>query len=65
MVFAASPAYRLDGHVDTSVVRGFLEQNLLACEGHIDPGDEEIRALWAAVDRTDRIPMLAPQRYLT
>ncbi|MFE2123599.1 GNAT family N-acetyltransferase [Rhodococcus aetherivorans] len=64
MVFAASPADRSDGYVDASVVRGFLEQNLLACEGRIDPDDEEIGALRAAVDRADRIPMLAPRQYL-
>lgn len=53
MVFAAGPANRSDG---------FLELNLLACEGRIDPDDEEIGAVWAAVDRADR--RLAPRQHL-
>ncbi|MBD8053677.1 hypothetical protein NQ854_19940 [Rhodococcus ruber] len=53
MVFAAGPANRSDG---------FLELNLLACEGCIDPDDEEIGAVWAAVDRADR--KLAPRQHL-
>jgi len=64
MVFAADASYWSSGNVEASVVLSFLEQNLLACEGHINPNDEEIRALRAAVDRTGRIPMLDPQQYL-
>lgn len=64
MVFAAAASYRSDGHVDASVVRGFLEQNLLVCEGHISADDEEVHALWAAVDRSGQMPLLDPRPYL-
>lgn len=65
MVFAADASYLSDGHVDASVVRVFLQQNLRACEGHINADDEEVRALWAQVDRTGPMPLLDPRQYLT